>query len=650
MARTLRRHPDSLGGGGPHKGDLLTSSKRYDAGSRLPGRIVRTVRRDVMLAALDAVVVVAAYLVPLVLRFDGSVPTRFWHAFWGFAPVIIVVYLLANQLFGLYGQMWRYASVPEARRVVAAGASAGLTVVAAGAIFGHGSRPLPVSVLGLGVFLAMMGFGAIRFQSRLFAFRRGGAKVTHTHVLLVGAGDAGEMLLKDILRNPSLGLEPVGVIDDDPTKVGRALHGVKVLGPRASIPPLVASLAVDQVLLAIPSATSDVVRDIAVLCEEADVPLRVLPTVRETLGGRVGARDIRDLSIEDLLGRTQVETDPAAVEAILRDRKVLITGAGGSIGSEIARQVVGFGPSSIVLLDHDETHLHELVADLGPVPGLEVELADVREFDRVLAVFSKHRPDVVFHAAAHKHVPVLELHPEEAVRTNVVGTASVVDAAVATHVGRFVLISTDKAIRPASVMGATKRIAEELVRTVQGRRVVFCAVRFGNVLGSRGSVIPTFLRQIARGGPVTVTDPSMTRYFMSVGEAVQLVLQAAALAEGGEVFTLDMGEPVNILDLARKVVRLSGHIPGRDIEISIVGVRPGEKLVEDVVDEGEAVLPSGHPKIVASRPPLPDPAALRRTLRELESLILQGDKSSLAERLKGPDHGVLGTLQAGERP
>ena len=627
----------------------LVSFRTPRDASWLPARIVRTVRRDIPLALMDLVASIAAYLAPLVLRFDGKVPERYWHNYWRLLPAIVAIHLAANFVFGLYGRMWRYASVLEARRVLLSGGAAGVLVVSLGAIYGRGGRPLPLTVIVFGTFLAVVAFGAVRFQSRLFAFRRTERMQTAKRALLVGAGDAGEMLLKDILRNQELGLEVVGLVDDDRSKLGRTLHGVKVMGPRSDIPPLVATLGVDQVLLAMPSATSEIVRDIAALCEEADVPLRVLPTVRETVGGRVAASDVRELRIEDLLGRTQVSTDLAAVEAILRDHVVLITGAGGSIGSEIVRQVAAFGPRSLVVLDHDETHLHELVSDLDPAVPVVVELADVRDFDRILAVFSRHRPDVVFHAAAHKHVPLLELHPEEAVRTNIVGTGSVVDAAVRTGVGRFVLISTDKAIRPVSVMGASKRIAEELVRTVQGRRVVFCAVRFGNVLGSRGSVIPTFLRQIARGGPVTVTDPSMTRYFMSVDEAVQLVLQAAAMAEGGEVLTLDMGEPLNILELARKIIRLSGHIPGREIEIKIIGPRPGEKVTEDIVDDGEDVLPSAHPKIVVSRPPLPDPARLRASLRELEDLSTHGEEQLLAMRLKEHAQGVLRVASIGGR-
>jgi FlaA1/EpsC-like NDP-sugar epimerase len=470
-------------------------------------------------------------------------------------------------------------------------------------------------------------------------------------VLIVGAGSAGSMILKDLLRSPSLGLEPVGLIDDDRGKVGRPLHGVRVRGTRQALPRLVAELQADIVLLAIPSATSELVRDVAARCEQANVTLKVLPSVHETFGSRVTARDIRDLRIEDLLGRQQVETDLEAVAAMLRGRRVLVTGAGGSIGSEIARQVAGFGPASLILLDHDETHLHDVVMSLDELQDelteatgvidlaraemrLETVLADIRDRERVFSVFVQHRPEIVFHAAAHKHVPVLEHHPAEALHTNVLGTANLADAAVANGVGHFVLISTDKAINPVSVMGTSKWLAEQVVRSLQNGHSVLCAVRFGNVLGSRGSVIPTFFRQIARGGPVTVTDARMTRYFMSVQEAVQLVLQAAALSTGGEVFTLDMGEPVRILDVAERLIRLSGRIPGRDVPIVITGVRPGEKMAEDIVAPEEEQLPSGHPAIVVSRPPVPNRAAVHRALAELEYLSLEAGPAELAAHMK----------------
>ena len=452
------------------------------------------------------------------------------------------------------------------------------------------------------------------------------------------------MVVREMLENPWTGLDPVGLIDDDPRKAGISLHGLRVLGPRSAIPGLVGRLGVDEVLLAIPSASGEVVRDVAALCEEVEVPLRVLPSRREILGGRVGVRDIRDLRIEDLLGRRQVETDLRAVSAMVRGRRVLVTGAGGSIGSEISRQVAALGPAALVLLDHDETHLHDVLADLGGAPATPV-LADVRDRDRVLALFEEHAPEVVFHAAAHKHVPLLERHPDEALATNVLGTANAADAALAFGARRFVLISTDKAVRSANVMGASKWLAEQVVRSLDGAGCAFCAVRFGNVLGSRGSVIPSFLRQIERGGPVTVTHPAMARYFMSVREAVELVLQAGAMARGGEVFTLEMGEPVNILDLARKLIRLSGKVPGRDVPVEIVGPRPGEKLVEELAGPCEEPEPSAHPGILVTRPPRPRPAELRTAIRELEVLAGARALEELAARMKG--YAVEGFAAAG---
>ena len=630
------------------------------------GGLGERIRREIPLITLDLTVALLAYFLPLALRFDGLVPLRYWSNFWRFLPVAFAIHLAANHFCGLYGQMWRYASVQEARRIVLAGAIGGGTVIVASmaiSLVGIGLRTLPLSVVTFGAVLTMLGSGAIRFQSRLLAARRPSTDHEWSRVLIVGAGDAGSMLLKDLLHNPSAHLLPVGMIDDDRRKVGRRLHGVPVVGTITALPRLVDRFGVDTVLLAIPSATSALVREVAALCERAHVTLKVLPSVQELVGGaasKVTARDIRDLRIEDLLGRKQVETDLESVAAMLRGRRVLVTGAGGSIGSEIARQVASFGPAALVLLDHDETHLHDVVMSLNEMRASQREvapddpatdaarvdtvLADIRDRERVFGVFMRHRPEIVFHAAAHKHVPVLEVHPEEALATNVIGTANLADAAVATGVGHFVLISTDKAINPVSVMGASKRLAEQVVRSLQGRGTVLCAVRFGNVLGSRGSVIPTFFRQIASGGPVTVTDPTMTRYFMSVQEAVQLVLQAAALSTGGEVFTLDMGEPVRIMDLAERLIRLSGRVPGRDIPIAIVGARPGEKVVEDIVAPDEEPVPSGHPSIVVSRPPVPEGAAVHQAVAELEHLIPEAPPSELAARIRALARASMGRV------
>jgi len=595
-------------------------------------RLVSWCRRDVPLVILDASVAILAYMLTLVLRFDGDVPAAYWGDFRTFVPAAAAIHLTANYVFGLYGQMWRYASVHEARKVGAAGLSAGAAVALISLPLGGNSAPiLPISVLVLGAALNVLGIGAIRFQNRLFAVRRRSTLTEPGRVLIVGAGEAGAMVLKDIFRNPSLGLHPVGLIDDDSRKVGRSLHGVRVLGTRKDIPSIASRFSVDQILLAVPSATSELVRSVAMLAEEADVTVRVLPTVGRTVNGQVGVRDIRDLSIEDLLGRTQVRVDLESVSAMMRGRRVLITGAGGSIGSEIARQVLALEPAEVILLDHDETHLHDVQLDL---PQATTHLADIRDRHGMFELFNQLRPQVVFHAAAHKHVPILERYPEQALQTNLIGTANVADAAAANGVERFVLISTDKAVKPESVMGASKWFAEQVVRGLSGNGCTFCCVRFGNVLGSRGSVIPTFLRQIAKGGPVTVTDPEMTRYFMSVQEAVQLVLQAGALARGGEVFTLDMGEPVKILDLARRLIRLSGRVPDKEIEIQISGVRAGEKLREDLFDASEESVTSSHPSIMVSRPIAPDRATMRLGIWELEMLARESTREELADRMK----------------
>jgi len=606
-----------------------------------PGKIVTVIRRDTPLAILDLGIVLVAYMLALVLRFTlepapipGVLPQEYWDNFWGFLPVILVVHLLSNLVFGVYGHMWAYASIREARNVLLAGAVATATIVAVSEAFGGGQRVLPISVVALGALTTMLGFGAVRFQSRLFAFRRRAVTEGNKRVLLVGAGEGGAKVIRDIARNPSLGLEPVAIVDDDRRKVGRSLLGVPVMGGTTQIPTLVARLGVDQVLLAIPSATSDLVREIVALCEDGRVGVRVLPSVRESVDGHVGARDIRDLRIEDLLGRQLVRTDLDAVRRILSGKRVLVTGAGGSIGAEIVRQVAEFAPESLILLDRDEIHLHDTMMALDAAPWIEVVLGDIRDRDRVLEVFATHRPQVVFHAAAHKHLPMLESNPREGYLTNVLGTRNIAEAAVETGCQRFVLISTDKAVRPTSILGATKWFSEQVIWGIERESCAFSAVRFGNVLGSRGGVIQTFLSQVQQGGPVTVTDPSMTRYFMSIHESVQLVLQAAALSRGGEVFTLEMGEPVNILDLAHKVIRLSGRVPGRDVDITITGRRPGEKVVEDVLDPDESPTSTAHPAIICSRPPRPQGGALEGAVRELDGLAGSGHYEELGERLK----------------
>jgi FlaA1/EpsC-like NDP-sugar epimerase len=568
--------------------------------SRISQAVVR-VRASVPLLPLDVLLAAAAYSLVLLLRFNGAVPSRYWHAFRLFLPVAIVVHIAANWFAGLYGQVWRYASIAEARRVLAAGFGSGVVLFV---VSFASSEPMPRSLIILGALVVTYFLGGLRFQSRLFAFNRAMVRSdSGLRVAIVGAGKAAASIVREMLDHPQEGLLPVLVVDDDRRKHGLSLLGVPVISGTDGLAAAVKRFDAQQVVLAVTAADRALVERVAAQAEIAGVPLKVLPGVREVVRGEPTVKDVRDLRIEDLLGRKQVVTDLEAVRSLLSGRTVLITGA-GSIGSEIARQVSQLDPAQLILLDHDETHLHDAAAGLD-VPTMQV-LADIRDRNVVFDVFRRHRPDVVFHAAAHKHVPLLEDHPCEAVATNIVGTRNVVDAAVAVAVERLVFISTDKAVRPSSVMGASKWAGEQIVldRAPEGAR--FCSVRFGNVLGSRGSVIPTFARQIAAGGPVTVTHPGMTRFFMSVHEAVQLVLQASVFVEGGEVFMLEMGEAVNIRDLAERMIRLSGHEVGTEIAIRISGPRRGEKLVEELRAPDERAEPTEHASILRLVPvPLP---------------------------------------------
>ena len=573
--------------------------------TRLARKAVR-VRGDVLLGILDAVLLTAAFAAVLILRFDGKVPPHHWHQFWGFLPVGLALSLASNCAWGLYGQLWRHASIQEARRLILAGATtmSALVFLEVGV-----RRSVPYSVVTLGVGLGIFLTGALRFQSRLFSFHRRTSGPAGLRVVVIGAGDAGAALVREMLRSPRAGLVPVAVLDVDPRRHGRSFMGLRIEGGIADLPRVASRTNAHQAVLAMSSVDQPLVRAAAAAAEKAGVALRIVPGMSATVGNGVSINDVRDLRIEDLLGRKQVVTDLDGVRRLLEGRRVLVTGAGGSIGSEISRQVAACDPASLVLVDHDETHLHDAATSVAG-PSVQV-LADIRDRELLRHLFEVHRPEVVFHAAAHKHVPLLEDHPCEAAATNVLGTANVLEAAELVGVERLVFISTDKAVVPSSVMGASKRLGEQLVLDQAPEGARYCAVRFGNVLGSRGSVVPTFMRQISTGGPVTLTDPAMTRFFMSIEEAVQLVLQAAALAEGGDLFMLDMGEPVRILDLAERMIRLSGREVGRDIEIKVTGVRPGEKLVEELRDSEEEAFATIHPSIMRVRP-LPTPTSLLR--------------------------------------
>ncbi len=497
-----------------------------------------------------------------------------------------------------------------------------------------GESPIPVSVLVIGVLLTFGGMGALRFWSRLFSYRRyGEMSGLADRALVVGVGDDAVRLARH--RSQAQGaICVVGFLDPSPKAVDstRKLAGLQVFGHVEEVAELAKRLDIDQVIIATQDAGT-LSRRVVDLCMEIDVRLRIVPNIDSLLGDSE-TEDMRDLKLTDLLPRQQVRTDLASVERMIADHVVLVTGAGGSIGSELVRQILSFGPAKVVALDHDETLLHD--ASLTSQDArLVTELADIRDGARMRSVFKKHRPQLVFHAAAHKHVPMLEECPSEAAKTNVVGTETVIGASRLVGTEHLVVISTDKAVDPSSVMGASKRVAEMLVQAgaESGAEPRMCAVRFGNVLGSRGSVVPTFTRQIKAGGPVTVSHPDMERYFMTVAEAVELVLQAAVLSTGGEVFVLDMGRPVRILDLANRMIRLAGLVPGKDIAIDITGQRPGERLTErlsiDPLDH------TGHEKVLVAQPSHPGPTSMVVGLDQLRQSIEDGDESMIRGQLLG---------------
>ncbi len=588
------------------------------------------IRSAVIFVALDAMWIVAGYSISEVAYFHNRAPAHYWLHFVEFLMVAVVVTVSCNRLFGLYGRMWRHAGADEARQLILSVATS-LCVLIAFWPIGSTLRIelVPPIVVIVGAMFAGAGMGLLRFHSRLFAWQRG-SKRMGLRVAVIGSRDAGAAAIREMLRSPGAGLVPVAVFDDDERSHGLSLLGVPVVGSIDEIPKAASRFTIQQVLLTIPNPSPELVERALRAAENADVAMKILPGVKDMLNEPnhlAGLRQARAPQIEDLLGRTPVPTDLDAVRQSIEGRRVLVTGAGGSIGSEICRQVSSMNPALLVLLDHDETHLHDTAATLLG-PAIQA-LVDIYDREAIFDIFEEHRPEVVYHAAAHKHVPVLEQYPIEAAKTNVLGTRNVVDAAALAGVKRFVQISTDKAVRPSSVMGASKRLAEQTVLAHSPEGAAYCTVRFGNVLGSRGSVIPTFSRQIAQGGPVTVTDARMTRFFMSVEEAVQLVLQASVLSKGGEIFMLEMGVPVKIIDLAERMIRLSGCQVGIDIPIEITGMRPGEKLNEVLCTPDEEILGTSHPYINRLVPMRAPADVFATDIDRLEQATLLRDKESV---------------------
>jgi FlaA1/EpsC-like NDP-sugar epimerase len=597
-------------------------------------------KRGVLLGLGDALLLALALYLAFLIRFEGKIPQTHFSNLGFIIIVALTLKIPIFYLFRLYRMSWAYVSFHELLDVFKA---VTLSSIALGTFFflwGGSVTILPRSVLMLDYLLTLFLIGGFRSARRIYQGWRGGFYKEGRRVLIVGAGDAGEQIVRAMLSEQRSRYFPVGFVDDDPAKQGITIHGVRVLGTRQEIPQLVQQHEVEELLIAMPSVSSKIIRETVELGRRAGLKdIKILPGFHELVTGRVGLTDIRSLQLEDLLGREPVRLDMREIEAYLKDKTVLVTGAAGSIGSELCRQIVKFHPQLLIALDQDESGLfaiHNELSQRFPNTKLASVIADIRDTCKIEWIFEYYRPRVVFHAAAYKHVPLMEAHPDEAVKNNIFGTLIVAEAAQRTRVEKFVLISTDKAVNPTSVMGATKRVAEIILQALNGQGPTkFVSVRFGNVLGSRGSVIPIFQEQIKRGGPVTVTHEEMKRYLMVTSEAVLLVLQAGALGQGGEVFVLDMGEPVRIVDLAREMIRLSGYEPDRDIPIVFIGPRPGEKFFEELLTAEEGTIATKHEKIFVARTSAPSsPTHLWQQLHKLKKLAEQGALAEIIQILQ----------------
>ncbi len=566
--------------------------------------------KQIVFLLSDIFLVNLAVYIMLQLRFDGYVPDYFTQAFWSLVPYISAIFVFSFIVMRLYNRIWEHASIPEMLSILRGTSIAMAALVLI--VYFFNLPGLPRSVyLGSWVFINV-NIGASRIWYRVFRdYYKKRKNKECSKVLIIGAGDAGSIIIREIQSNRSLGLHIAGVIDDDPQKRHLTLHGVSILGNRKDIESAVNDLSIDEIIIAIPSVFGEDLREIVEICKRTSARLRILPGIYQSASADNSMlHKLREVQMEDLLKRNPVKLNLSEIANYVGGKTVLVTGAGGSIGSELCRQLLQFSPQKLVILDNSENNLFEIEIDLKsyktPV-HIWTELVDVRLQDRLEGVFRQHRPEVVFHAAAFKHVPMMQRHPDLALNNNVIGTRNTALLADRYAVETFIFISTDKAVNPTSIMGASKRIAELVVKDInRNSRTKFASVRFGNVLGSRGSVIPTFIKQLQKGGPVTVTHPEMKRFFMTIPEAAQLVIEAGALAKGGEVFVLDMGEMIKIDDLARELIKLSGYVPDRDIRIVYTGMRPGEKLYEELFTNPEEMVSTSHERIFISRKELDD--------------------------------------------
>jgi len=589
---------------------------------------VKAVLRKILMAILDIGIINISLYLSFSLRFENKIPLQYITLFRETHVVVTVIALCSFIFFNLYNRIWKYASVNELIAIVFATSFSSLTVLGYTFMIG---KTFPRSIYILFWLLLTTFIGGSRFILRTFngvtpmLRRPEGVR----NVMVIGAGEAGSMVIQEFKKHPDLKMRPTVLIDDDVDKYGMRIHGVRVFGGRKLIPEMVQRKNIKEIVIAMPSIDRLQIREIVNICSETKCKLRILPGVYELLDGKVSIKRLRDVKIEDLLGREPVKVNLEEISGYIKDKVVLVTGGGGSIGSELCRQIARFKPKELLVFDISENNVYRLELDLKTLfPDLKYTalIGSVRDRARLEYIFDKYRPNVVFHAAAHKHVPLMELNATEAIKNNVFGTLNVAELADKYNAERFTLISTDKAVNPTNIMGVSKRIAEIIIQMMSMKSsTVFSAVRFGNVLGSEGSVVPLFKKQIESGGPVTVTHPEIIRYFMTIPEAVQLVIQAGAMAKGGEIFILDMGEPVKIADLARDMIKLSGLEPDVDIEIEYIGLRPGEKLYEELLLNEEGITATKYKKIYIAKPTFHNGETFEKELSNLKELLFNSN-------------------------
>lgn len=585
----------------------------------------------------DIILVAVAFFLAFLLRFDFSVPSNQLALLKTFILPVLGAKLVIFYFTGLYRRMWRYASIRDFYVIILASILGTLAVIVI--IFFIYRAAFPRSVVALDGILTMALTMGARFAVR--GVRELGLKNIFAPaikpILIVGAGDTGETILREMLKRRELSYKPVGLIDDDHGKQGLRIHGVRVLGTRKNLRELINKYHIEEVIISMPAVSREVIRDIFFQCQEVGVKCRTLPGIYQMIDGMVSVELIKEVGVEDILGREPVRIDLKKVKSYISGKSVLVTGAGGSIGSEICRQISRMEPSSLIMVDQAEGSLFEIEQELlreSVFTSAVAIVADITNRARTKAIFQRHEPSVVFHAAAYKHVPLMESNPVEAIVNNLISTKTVAELAIQSGVEKFVFISTDKAVEPVSAMGTSKALAEKLMRALaQDSSTKFVIVRFGNVLDSSGSVVPIFRRQIAQGGPVTVTHPDMTRYFMTIPEAIQLVIQAGSMGKGGELFVLDMGEQVPILELARNMIRLSGLNPEKDIRIEFSGIRPGEKLHEKLFWDDEEALPTEQKRIWMVKNHRWDITGFTKDILELEKAISTGDSKKIEEKI-----------------